>query len=388
MRISKPGSFKIFTNLNRTFLLFLIFTFSCCKTPIDEARWQINLDLLASITVQSWAHGSEANICVEGNRVFIGQGYPGMVVFDISSPESPRQLLHLPSSFFPRGGQPGAIAASGTRIFVATPTNDSIHLMDMSNLNQPMILESFGNIPDIKQLLIRGSFLFVSCGSSVAYDGGIYVYNISGDTPVLAGTYLTDLIDPGFFVTQSGVVFFARSPASINDPTKIEVVDMSDPSSPVQLGLWTSDYPGNITDIYLEENTLYCSAYWGGLWALDVKDYANITMINRFDWSETAPYASSVRASPPFSFIAASGNSQAYWKFVIFRHEEETISVEQEISSTKPPQWTYIQDDLLFLIEKDPGWPNPSAQNQYQNKEMNTDGFKIINIYRIKKRLE
>ncbi|MCP4156279.1 MAG: hypothetical protein GY757_51675 [bacterium] len=85
---------------------------------------------------------------------------------------------------------------------------------------------------------------------------------------------------------------------------KIEVVDMSNPASPDVLGYWTSNYPGNITDIHFVNNTLYLSAYWGGLWIVDATDFADMNLLNRFDWTEPDSFAMSVRVFPPYVFLA------------------------------------------------------------------------------------
>ncbi len=330
---------------------FLFFHFSYGIAHRDET---LELTYLSTIQEPAWAMGSEANVFVSNGRLYISLGYPGLAVYDISNPESPQRILYMHSTDL--GGQAGAIAASGDLVFVATPDRNSLAVLDISNLSNPIILARFGSIYQILQISLRGKKLYVHAGSSTLYYGGVYVFDVSNERPELVGEYLTDLIDPGFYVNGQGVVFLARTPESIGDSAKIDAIDMSDPSNPIYLGQWESPYPGNITDIDMKRHLLYCSAYWGGLWILDASDFSNINFAARYDWLEPEPYARSVRGLPPFVFLAQGGPELSFQKFNVYRQNNALITLEREISATTYTQSVYLSGNLLILTEKESPW--------------------------------
>lgn len=356
---------KSFFSRGRFFpvVFFLIFSLSFCHLhkpddPDDPGNWTLELQSLGTISLPSWAWGSEAKVFVDvdTDRLYVPLGYPGLAVYDIAAPASPREILRIHSFDFPLRGQPGATTAAGSRVFVSLPTHGCIAVLDISTPLAPVFKGVFGSIEDILQSALRGDYLYVFAGSSFAHQGGVYVFDVSTGTPEPVGQYLTDLIDPGFYVSPSGMVFFARTPADLNDGPKVEVVDMSNPAAPVFLSRWVSSFPGNITDIYLVENQLFCSAYWGGLWILDASDLSNMQLAIRFDWEEPSHYALSVCAIPPYVFMAQSGPSQISWKFNVFRQNENRVSIEREITADSYPQSVYqvLEKDLLILVEQEP----------------------------------
>jgi hypothetical protein len=236
--------------------------------PVTEGGPRtLALEPLATLTEHAWAWGSEAKPFRDGSRLYVPLGGRGLALYDVGDPRLPHLLAVVDTGLL--GGQGGAVAASGSRAYVATPDQGSIVVLDVAQPTSPTVLARFASISDIRQLVLRGRYLFVDAGSSDAHLGGVYVFDVSTITPVAAGEYLTDLVDPGFFVSESGIVFLARTPG---DSAMIDVVDMGVPGSPQLLGQWRSPYPGNITEIDLRDGRLFCSAYWGGLWVLDAAD--------------------------------------------------------------------------------------------------------------------
>lgn len=345
-------------------VFFLMFFLAFChpqksgEEPDSSTGWNLELQSLGSISLPSWAWGSEANIFVdvESDRLYVPMGGEGLAVYDIGNPASPREILRMQMTEFPMNGQPGAITAAGNRVFVSLPTHGCIALMDISTPSAPVFKGVFGDIEVIRQVALRGGYLYVHAASSRDFDGGVYVFDVSTDTPNLVGQYLTHLIDPGFFVSPSGVVFLARTPAGYYDHPQVEVVDMGNPAEPLLLDQWVSPFPGNIFDIYLVEDQLFCSAYLGGLWILDASDFSNMQLRIRYDWEDSDPYALSVGAIPPYVFMAQGGRNVISWKFDVFRQHESHVSIDREISADSYPHSVYPVPgrDLLILVEQDP----------------------------------
>lgn len=328
---------------------------------------------LSKIEEPAWAWGSEAGVFVAGKKLFIPLGYPGLAIYDISDPRTPVFLSRLNHQEL--RGQAGAVAAQGNRAYVATPDQKTIALLDITDPSKPFFLANFGYIPYIQHLEIRDRYLYACAASSIGQNGGVYAFDISTDPPTAVGSYLTDLIDPGFHVTASGIVFLARTPRSGNDSAKIDCLDMSKPATPVFLGQWASDYPGNIVDISESGDKIYCAAYWGGIWVLDMSDPANLKRVSMFDWAEGKPYAKSVQAHSDQIYIAQGGPSLSYQKFDVFEFGADQIELVEEIPAAAYTQSVRLADDLLLLIEIESPWETPTPR-------------KILHLYKTPLRLK
>ena len=177
-------------------------------------------------------------------------------------------------------------------------------------------------------------------------------------SPQSSGEYLTNLTDPGFFVTDTGHVFLARTPGDLNESAKIDSISMSDPTHPVLIDQWKSTYPGNITDIHLQGGKIYCSAYWGGIWILNAADYSALSLDTYFDWEDRASTALSVKAYPPLIFVAQGGPDWEYRKFAVYRYTEGRLESELEIPipDGQFAQSIYLKNDLLILVHYESPW--------------------------------
>jgi hypothetical protein len=310
----------------------------------------LKLRYLSEIVVDAWAWGSEAPATVEGPRLYAPLGYPGLAIIDFSDPLSPEVVCSMGSQEL--GGQAGALAASGDRLFVSLPVSGTIALVDISDVDAPSVLGDFGSFLDLEQLQVQGSHLFVFGESSVAYPGGVHAFDISTQIPVEVGEYEVDLTDPGFLVTADGIVFVARGPAAAGDPSGVDVIDMSDPASPLLLAQWrTTAELGNVWDIAYSENRVYLAAYWGGLWVLDVSDLTSPQLVGTFDWDDPEPYALSVKAAPPNVFIARGGPSLQQWALDLFCDDPEGLQLIESIPTNGNVARVYLSGELLILEE-------------------------------------
>lgn len=326
---------------------------------VDEgARGASSLAPVARVVEHGWAWGSEAKPSRDGSRLFVPLGYRGLAIYDVNDPKRPELLTTVDRAVL--GGQAGAVAASGERAYVATPVEGSIVVLDVSTPNAPSVMARFASLPDILQIELRGRYLFVQAGSSVEYAGGVYVFDVSTTPPRAAGQYLSDLVDPGFYVSDSGIVFLARTPATDDDAARIDVIDMSAPASPRVLGQWASPVPGNVTDIDFRDGLLICSAYWGGLWVVDASDLSKMHLLARLDFDDPAAFAIAVRGAPPFIVLARGGPAVSYSAFLVYEMRNGCLSLRQEIPGTLPVHSVTGSGDQLLLAEKEPPFvPQP-----------------------------
>jgi hypothetical protein len=121
----------------------------------------------------------------------------------------------------------------------------------------------------------------------------------------------------------------------------------------------------------LKKGRLYCSAYWGGLWILDASDTAALKLAASFDWSEPQLYAISVKAYPPYIFVAQGGPTLADQKFAFFKDAGTSVRLWRRIAASTYTHSVALSGILLFLVEQEPAGTNINPQ-------------KIVRVYRIK----
>jgi hypothetical protein len=322
----------------------------------------------STIKELAWAWGSEAGITIDGTRIFIPKGGPGLAAYDVANRAAPRPLFRLSSADL--GGQAGAVAVAGSRIYVSLPNKYQIAVIDFNESAPPSIAYRFSCPADVLHMDIRGRFLYIHARSSTAYLGGVYIYDLSRTPPKPAGFYPADLVDPGFAVTKEGVVLLARTPATYFSNAKVTIVDLSRPFRIAPLSEWNSSYPGNIVDFDLQDGSLYMAAYWGGLWALDVHDLFHPVLKSLFDWDEPRFYALGVRAWPPFIVLGAGGPQSGDHKFVIFKESGAGFDPIAEIPATALVQSVAGSGPLLVLIEIESPYGNSNPK-------------KILNLYEV-----
>jgi hypothetical protein len=328
---------------------------------------QLAMEHLATILDYGWAWGSEAKVAFDGSTMFVPNGGWGISIYGLGDPSLPEHLARVDSADL--GGQGGAVAAAGGRAFVATPDSDRIVELDVSTPSAPVVVRYFGGIPEYDQLVLRGRYLFVQSGSCLDYPGGPYAFDISLSPPALVGKYLAELIDPGFYVTDAGRVFQARTPAFADDMARIDVVDMAAPSSPVLLSTWTSGKGLNVTDIDVQQGRAYCAAYWGGIFVLKGADVARLELEAEFDWSEEHAIAISAAAAPPYLFVARGDSEGGAESFQAFRLDGSSLTLVWEQAAQFPVHSVAISGNLLVTVEQEPPlteWPK-----------------KILTLYRI-----
>jgi hypothetical protein len=328
----------------------------------------LTLQPLAEISEYAWAWGSEAPVAFDGSLLYVPLGAPGLAIYSLSDPTAPQRLALVGAALL--DGQAGAVAAAGQRAYVATPDKGVIVELDVSVPTAPQVRSRFGGgIPGIARLALRGSHLFVKAGSSTAYLGGVYVFDVSTNPPSLAGQYLTNLVDPGFDVSPTGWAFLARTPATADDSAKIDVIDMSNPAAPILLTTWVEARPMNVSGLVVQGDRLYGAGYWGGPFVLTGAATTPLVLEAEYDWSELPRYAWDVAAAPPFVFISRGDAPGRIGSFQAFRQAGASLIPVWERAATFPIHSVAVSGDLFVTVEQEsPQVPSP---------------HKLLKLYRI-----
>jgi hypothetical protein len=324
--------------------------------------------LRAVIREPAWAWGSEAAAAFDGARMYLPDGYPGLAAYDLADPSAPRLLFRLSS--LELGGQAGAVAAKGSRVYVALPDRAQIAVLEIDASERPQIIQRIASPQWVEHMEIRGRLLFVHAGSFNDYPGGVYVYDLTWNPPKPAGLYPANLVDPGFAVTEDGVVLLARTPATDSAPTRLDIVDLSRPFRIAPLARWLSPYPGNIVDLDVREGSLYAASYWGGLWVLDASDPSRPRLRSRFDWDEPRFFTLGVRAWPPFVVLGTGGPEPGDRRFVVLKETAAGFETIAEVQAEAAIHSVARFGRLLILAEIESPWGNSNPQ-------------KILRIYEV-----
>jgi hypothetical protein len=306
----------------------------------------------AEIVLAGWAWGSESESTLVGDRLLIPLGAGGLSIHDISDPDDPVELARIPIETI--GGQAGSAAALlGDRLFVVALDQEiDVAVLDLDGSWPPPPLGWFGGVPSPRALALSGSDLLIQGESSTAAPGGVFAFDTTPTIPVASGSYEAQLVDPGFLALADGTVFLARTPAGALGAAGVDVVDFSDPGDPGLLGHWSSPLPGNVTGIDVEGHRMFLSAYWGGLWVVDVSSYSAMDLVADFDWPELEPYALDVEWIEPFVVLAQGGPDPALRRLTLL---ELDASNELAVVDSLPaggPILALHRDDRLLIVEE------------------------------------
>jgi hypothetical protein len=318
--------------------------FAGTAVPILEPR--------SEVILPGWAWGSESPATLAGDRLLIPLGAGGLSIQDISNPDAPSELARVtPESL---GGQAGAaVALAGDRLFaVVLDLEVDIAVLDLQAGWPPPPIGWFGEIPQPRALALTGTDLLVQADSTVEHPGGIYAFDTASAIPTAAGAYEVQLVDPGFLARADGTVFLARTPAGLAGAAGVDVVDFSDPEDPDLLGQWSSPLPGNVTGIDVEGDRMFLSAFWGGLWVVDVSDFSAMALVADFDWQQLEPYALDVEWVEPFVLLAQGGPDPALNKLTLLELDAaDDLAVVGSIPAGGPILALH-RDDRLLIVEE------------------------------------
>jgi hypothetical protein len=333
-------------------LLLGVVMMAAFSQPAIAAGPSLRLVPLSEIDLAAWAAGSESPARIVGDRLLIPLGAGGLAIYDIADPANPVPVALLDTAAL--GGQAGAVAAlPGDRLFVSLPVQHTIAVFDFSGALPPIKLGEFGDIPQAIELATTDTGLLAYAQSSVAYLGGIYAFDVTSQIPLAAGEFLVSLIDPGFLAIRNGIALMARTPAHGNDTPGLDIVDMADPANPRLLGSWKSPLFGNVTGIDIDGDRMFLSAYWGGLWVVDVSNYSMMKLTASFDWEEAAHYAVDLVSLPPFVLLLQGGPQPSMRRLdtLLVQENGQLRLLDDDIPLTGFPT-SVIREGRLVLVEE------------------------------------
>lgn len=195
-----------------------------------------------------WEASNAYDVDIQGGLAYVADRMYGLHIVDVSAPEDPIILSHLP---LPDG--PWALAAAGSFVYVADDSAGVLAL-DVTDPSSPAIVGQVGTIAS--DIEYDGRYLYV-----VARNQGLRVIDardprnltIVGSCPI-----------PGWLSSVS----VAGRYACVSDGAAMYVVDIADPTHPVQRGTY-APY-GNVRGVTFDGSYAYASVGSDGLFVVDV----------------------------------------------------------------------------------------------------------------------
>ncbi len=313
-------------------------------TPASTSR-PIGHRPLATITEFGSGAGAEAKAVFDGSTLLVPLGAGGLALYDLSRASQPTHISTVGLDVL--GGQAASVASRQGRAFVAIPGVGGLVELDLRAPGNPRVVSRFGaDVPWIGQIALRGHHLFVQSAAANGAPGGIYVFDVGDGAPVLVGRYLVNLTDPGFYATEERTVYLARTPPT---PARIDVIDMLDPANPRRTTGWSG--AGNVFDIDVSGNRVYCASYWGGVQVLNRAQTASLRTEASYDWPDASAFGTSIAAAPPYVFVARGRDARRADTLQVFRHDGSALTPIQEQETSLPIVSLVVSGNLLAVVE-------------------------------------
>jgi hypothetical protein len=178
----------------------------------------ISAPLSPSLVATYDTPGVARDVSLSGDYLFLADNETGVLVLDIGNPASPSSV-----GAYDTPGTAMGVAVAGDFAYVAD-IDAGIHVLDISDPTAPVYLYSHDTPGSAYDLAISGDRAYVADGGS-----GLAVIHIADPVgPFEAGLYDTPVGALGLDI--------AGDYAYVADYTSFQVIDISDPTSPVHAG--------------------------------------------------------------------------------------------------------------------------------------------------------
>lgn len=193
----------------------------------DTVSGTLHLPSFTAHELGSVAVNNATQVDVSGNYAYVATGTNGLCVVDISDPASPSLVFNEAGAHTVQD-----VSIYGELLFAAGP-GDGVHVYDISDSDMPAYAGTMSQYTDARRVKALGTLLYVANG----LNGLSLVYLHGG-----AITPITTLDTPG----SASDVDAAGGIAVVADQSSLRVIDVSDPTSPVEIGSYAASGAGSV----------------------------------------------------------------------------------------------------------------------------------------------
>jgi len=208
-------------------------------------------------------------LVVEGSFVFVSRALGGLFIIDVSNPSSPylRRVLALPSMM-------GTLAITNHNLYIGDSYYLTTFYINVSNPDSVPPATVIDLPPPVTALCARDTLLLVG-----NYSNRLYLYSIAiPDTPV----FLSNLVMPDTLSGTTSIILKGDTAYVGRSQGKIVVVDISNRTHPVILGVYTTPSVDLVVgQLAAEDTVLYCS-YQNGFATFSMANPASPLLLSFF----------------------------------------------------------------------------------------------------------
>ena len=207
--------------------------------------------------------GEALSVFVNGQYAYIADGYSGLLVIDISNPNSPVYVGSCNTEDKARG-----IYIHDDKAYIADDYA-GLRIIDVSDPANPSYNSSFDTPCQSVDVVVRGNLAYLTDAMN-----GLLIFDITDPAdPVLIGGYDGGCVHD--VVVRDNLAYLAMRTFGIH------IVDISDPANPIFIGALYMPPYHSASSISLQDNYAYLACYSEGLWVIDITDPANPAVISR-----------------------------------------------------------------------------------------------------------
>jgi hypothetical protein len=213
-------------------------------------------------------------IAAIGSTVYTSY-YNGLLAIDAVQPDSLREV-----SLFPTGGDAEKVAVRDSLAFIASGYS-GLWILDVSNPEQPKQLSNIITGGYASDVVASDSFAFIVNWNLFAESDsarGLWVVNVTDPyRPTLLSHHVgivrySQVFHPNM-LDRTGNLILVTQPGTITSDSILEIIDVSNPVEPLQLGVVHGGYSPSY--IAVEESTAYLATPDSGLQIIDLNDPRN-----------------------------------------------------------------------------------------------------------------
>ena len=293
--------------------------------------------------------------CATGYRSYYGTdttltNVDGFYVVDVSSSTNAKVVGTLESATTVFYG----VAMSGNNAYVACGSA-GLKVIDISNPAAPSIVGGCVTPGYAFGVSVSGNYAYVAAGVA-----GLQVVNISNRSlPTVAGSVDT----PG----AAKDVAVAGNYAYVADGNSLQVIDISNPSSPVIRGVLAMVAPQMIVKVRVQNAKVYAAGSGGGLLVIDVSNPAGPVLVSSLALSGVSG-SSSIG-------VAVSG-AQVY-----LANYTGGLQIVNVSTITAPSPTTTLMDWFTgYKIATKPGLAVVTGVHYFNGGQQNTESVRILNV--------
>ncbi len=223
------------------------------------------------------------DVAISGELAVVSAFESGIRILDISIPDFPTILSSVDTV-----GNVTGIAVDGSRAVLSGGIGHGISIVDIADPSAPSVDGQLALPGEATDVDVVGNFAYVACGSA-----GMKVVDISTSaSPVVVGEFAA----PGLFD-----VTVTEDTAFLTSGGVLRLVDVSNPSTPVQLGaIALADYA---YETAVRGNYAYVTTGAAGLQVVDIQNPATPVVIG----AVATPGAWGVSLSGDIAYVSDQG---------------------------------------------------------------------------------